>query len=91
MKTAGDKPWELIFDPENDQILVCAKLARDVLAEGLAMPYDSPLPILSMDQAQKHANGTWRVEVWAPTEKDARRLTHEQLRKRRAVTLGETR
>ena len=90
MRTTGDKPWELIFDPENDKILVCAKLAREVLAEGLAMPYDSPVNIRSLGQARAHV-GTWRVEVWAPSAKAARQLTHVQLRKRRAVTLGETR
>lgn len=90
MRTSGDKPFEIIFDPENDKILVCAVLARPVLAEGLAMPYDSPVPIRGLKQAQAHV-GTWRVEVWAPSARAARQLTHEQLRKRRAVTLGETR
>ena len=103
MRTSGDKPWELILDPEQDKVLVCAQLNRPVgctmrhphkgncTAEGLAMPYDSPVQILSMAQAQAQKSGTWRVELWAPTARAAREIAHTQMRQRRVVTLGETR
>lgn len=102
MKSRGDKPFEIVFHPERDEVLVCAELNRPVgcshkhphtgncTAEGLAMPYDSSVQIMSLEQAQKHL-GTWRVEVWAPNRLTARRLVHDQMRKRRGETLGETR
>lgn len=102
MKATGDKPWEIVLHPERDEILLCAQLNRPVgcvkkhphkgncSAEGLAMPYDSSVTILSLEEAQKHL-GTWRVEVWAPNSRAARQIVHDQMRKRRAMTLGETR
>jgi hypothetical protein len=105
MKTAGDHAWEVVFHPERDQILEINKLKRPVIciekrhphqgrctSEGLTMPYDVPndgVP-MTMERAQLYI-GSWRTELWAPSEADARRITHRQMRKRRRVTLGETR
>jgi hypothetical protein len=102
VRTAGDKPWEIVLHPERDEILACDQLKRPVMCvythphagdcsqECIGMPYDSSVAILTMEQAQKHA-GTWRFEIWAPSEFDARRVAHEAMRKRRAVTLLEPR
>jgi hypothetical protein len=84
MRSATDRPFEIIFHPGRDEILVCAPLARDVLAEGLAMPYDAGPGLAVLADCERY-QGTWRVEVWAENEREARANCHRQMRRRRGA------
>lgn len=83
MRASDDLPWELILDPDRDEILLCARLNRPVMVEGHLYPFDAKDYVLTVENMQLH-RGTWRVEVWAPTEAEAKRGVAAAMAKRRA-------